>query len=221
MKKRPERTSLRAETQATDSTCSGMDREDRRREGAARELAREPREREEQQGARERVEQQVREQEAARVEAVQLEVEHPGEAREREPVRPLLRREGPADALPADPLLELGVAGDVDVVVVVQPLVLADREVDRAGEREDQRAQRDLAGRPASARPRPLARLAPRRHPVGHEARGVEEHAPLPVEDDHARLGQVLRLASGAALRRSCGVEIAARRSPSGDQRGE
>ena len=141
MKKRPERTSLRAETQATDSTCKGWTA----KTAAAKALrGSSPASLESATNSRALASawsSRFVSRKPPGVEPVQLEVEHPGEAGEREPVRPLLRREGPADALPADPLLDLGVAGDVDVVVVIQPLVLADREVDRAGEGEDQRAE--------------------------------------------------------------------------------
>ncbi len=107
----------------------------------------------EQQQRVEQVQRQAAQVVAARPQPEQLHVQHVGPPGEGVPVAGMAGGERPAHRLRRQPLLDVRVFGDVQVVVVVDELVAGDRRVHRDRRGRQQRRQRPLTRQPGARSP--------------------------------------------------------------------
>ena len=77
--------------------------------------------------------QQIRGEERSRVEAVNLVVDHPGQPGQRVPVGQIEVRKGPANAVARKSETDIRVVPDVDEVVPIDPLVIAEFDLFTVG----------------------------------------------------------------------------------------
>jgi hypothetical protein len=136
----------------------GVDREDRRDEGARPRRAGELEEGEVEEHGGERVKRDVHEVVARGLESEEGVIDLEGDPRQRDPVRLIGLRKGPDERVAAQSGAQGGIRGDVDRVVVVHEVVVPDLQVDRGGDTAQQQRHRGVgaAAPPASAARRHL-----------------------------------------------------------------